>query len=220
MRSATAILVLATTVALGACTGDAPDPPPLADRFVSASDAPGSTIDPVETRETADDVATLVSTLGQHLVDAPPDEMTAVFEDADFQQAGTEVRYLGQEHSPDEPHVFSSFYELGSEDGAASALDWLATDHAKPCPESCATVVSDFDVSSIPDAKSVRRYTTQEAIDAAGLPEQIPRDVYWIVFPVGSSVYSMEYAGPPGTVEEQDALEIATAYYERLSGEE
>jgi hypothetical protein len=88
----------------------------------------------------------------------------------------------------------------------------------RPCPESCATVVSDFEVESIPDTTGVRRLTTAEAIDAAGTPNQIPRDQYWIGFTVGSSIYTMELAGPPGSVTEQQAREIASAYYDRITG--
>jgi hypothetical protein len=79
-------------------------------------------------------------------------------------------------------------------------------------------VVSEFDVAGIPDASGVRRLTTAEAIEAAGLPDQIPRDSYWVAFTVGSSVYTMEFAGPPGSVSVQRAREIATAYHDRLAG--
>ena len=218
MRHAIRLGLLVTVLSLVACSGGEPDPPPLAQRFVTAEDAPGSTIDPVEVRETADEVDSFVSLFSQHMVDADRDEMTAVFTDADFQSAGTEVRFIGEEHSPDEPHIFSSFYELGSEDGAASALDLLVTDSQKPCPESCATVVSEFDVSGIPDGSGVRRLTTAEAIEAAGTAEQIPRDSYLVAFTVGSSVYTMDFAGPPGSVTVQEAQEIASAYYDRLAG--
>ena len=50
------------------------------------------------------------------------------------------------------PHVFSSFIELDSEDGATSALDWLETDQKKACRMSCAVQRSDFDVSDIPQS--------------------------------------------------------------------
>jgi hypothetical protein len=219
MRLARTLLVLVTMVTLVACSGGDPAPPSLDERFVTEADWPGSTIDPVETRETADDVDTLVTTLGQHMVDAPPDEMNEVFQDAEFEQGGTEVRFSGEEHSRDVPHVFSSFYELGSEDEAAKILDWLTTDSNKPCPESCATVVSEFGVPAIPDASGVRRLTTADAIEAAGTPNQFPHDSFWIAFTVGSSVYSMEYAGPPGTVTVGDAREVASAYYDRLTAE-
>ena len=78
-------------------------------------------------------------------------------------------------------------------------------------------MVSEFDVPGIPDASSVRRLTTAEAIETAGTPDQIPRDSYWVGFTVGSSVYTMEFAGPPGSVTVQQAQEIASAYYDRLT---
>ena len=218
MRYAVRLAVLVTAVALMACSGDEPAPPPLAQRFVSAADAPGSTIDTVEVRETADEIDAFVSLFSPHMVDADRDEMTTVFGEAGFQEAGTEVRFIGETHSPDVPHIFSSFYEVGSEDEAASTLDWLVTDSKKPCPESCATVVSEFDVPGIPDTNGVRRLTTAEAIEAAGTSEQIPRDSYLVGFTVGSSVYTMDLAGPPGSVTEQEARETASAYYDRLTG--
>jgi hypothetical protein len=219
MRNAIQVTALVTVASLVACSGSEPDPPPVAQRFVADADARGSTIDTVETRETAEELDTFVSLFSPHMVDADRDEMTTVFREAGFQEAGTEVRFIGATHSPDVPHIFSSFYELESEDGAASALDWLVTDAKKPCPESCATVVSEFDVPGIPDASGVRRLTTADAIEAAGTPEQIPRDSYWVGFTVGSSVYTVEFAGPPGSVTVQQAREIASAYYDRLAGD-
>ena len=216
MRSAIGPFALVAMIALVACSGS--EPPPLAERFVAADDAPGSQLDPVEGRETAADVDQLVAKFSPHMVDADRDEMTAVFEDAGFQEAGTEVRFYGETHSPEAPHVFSSFYILGSDDGATNVHDWLTADSKKPCPESCATVVSGVGVAGIPEASGVRRLTTAEAIEAAGTTEQIPRDDYWVAFTVGSTVYTVELGGPPGSVTEQQALEVASAYHDRLSG--
>jgi len=218
MRYAIRLAVLVTAVALVACSRGEPAPPPMAERFVTAADAPGSKLDPEEGRQTADDLDQFIAIFSQHMVDPDRDEMTTVFEEAAFEEAGTEVRFYGETHSPDEPHIFSSFYELGSEDGGKNTLDWLVTDSMKPCPESCATVVSDFDVAGIPDASGVRRLTTAEAIEAAGTPNQIPRDEYWVAFTLGSSVYTVNLAGPPESVTEQRSREIASAYYDRLSG--
>jgi hypothetical protein len=217
-RHAIRIAVLGTAVALVACSGDDPAPPPLAERFVTTADAPGSSIDPVEMRQTAEDLDAFVEIAHHAMVDPDDEQMTEVFQEGGFEQAGTEVRFYGETHSPDEPHVFSSFYELGSEDAARSALDYLVADSTKPCPESCATVVSDFDAAGIPDGSGVRRLTTAEAIEAAGTPEQIPRDEYWVGFTVGSSAYTVSLAGPPGSVTEQQARQIASAYHDRLAG--
>jgi hypothetical protein len=218
-RYAVRLAVLVTAVALVGCGGGEPTPPPLAERFVASSDAPGSTIDPEETRQTAEDLEGFVATFRDFMVAADSEEMTAVFEEAGFRQAGTEVRFFGDTHSPEAPHVFSSFFEVGSEDDAETALDWLATDSLQPCPDSCAVEISEFEVDAIPDARGVHRLATAAAIEAAGTPEQIPRDDYWIGFTVGSSVYTMELGGPPGSVTEQEALDIASAYHDRLEGE-
>jgi hypothetical protein len=219
MRAATRLLVLVTALGLVACTGDEPVPPPLAERFVSAADAPASKPDPVELRQTANELDEFVTGFSSHMVDADSEDMTQVFQDAGFKQAGTEVRFFGETHSRDAPHVFSSFFELDSEDGAASALDWLVTDAKKPCPESCATVISEFDVPDIPDAIGVRRLATAENIEAAGTSNQFPHDSYSVSFSIGSLVYTMEFSGPPGSVSVEQAREIATAYYDRLAGE-
>jgi len=61
VRFAIPLLVALTAVALVACSGGDDDdetatPVPVAQRFVTAEDAPGSKPDPVETRETTVDI--------------------------------------------------------------------------------------------------------------------------------------------------------------------
>jgi hypothetical protein len=45
-----------------------------------------------------------------------------------------------------------------------------------------------------------------------------PFDSYWAGFTVGPVVYTMELHGQPGSVSEEQAQEIASAYYNRLTG--
>jgi hypothetical protein len=40
-----------------------------------------------------------------------------------------------------------------------------------------------------------------------------------VAFTIGSSVYTMEFAGPPGSVTERQAGDIASDYYDRLAGD-
>ena len=80
-------------------------------------------------------------------------------------------------------------------------------------------MVTEFDVDGIPEATGIRRLATEEAIEAAGNPNEVPRDSYWVGFTLGSSVYAMEFAGPPGSVSEEQALEIASAWHDRLAGD-
>jgi hypothetical protein len=46
-----------------------------------------------------------------------------------------------------------------------------------------------------------------------------PAESYWVGFTVGSIVYTVEVHGNLGSVSEEQAQSIASAYYERLAGE-
>jgi hypothetical protein len=223
VRFAIPLLVALTAVALVACGGgddETAAPLPVAQRFVSAEDAPGSKPDPVETRQTTTDYTTFISALSDSSIDPDREEMTTVFEDEDFKSAGVDARFFGETHSPETSvHVFSSFIELGSEDAAMSALDWLETDQMKPCPMGCAVQRSTFEVDDIPDARGVHRVATAEDIERVGTPDELPQDDYWIGFTHGPIVYTMVLHGHavPGTVSEDQAQQIASAYYDRLT---
>jgi hypothetical protein len=221
----TSLLVAVAAIALAGCGGDdetTAAPLPVAQRFVTAEDAPGSKFDPVEKRETTTDYTTFISTLSDSSIGADKEEMTTVFEDAEFESAGRDARWYGETHSPETSvHVFSSFIELGSEDAATSALEWLETDQMKPCPMSCAVQRSSFEVDDIPDARGVHRVATAEDIERVGTPDQRPQDDYWIGFTSGPIVYTVVLHGHavPGTVSEEQAQQIASAYYDRLTGD-
>ena len=195
-------------------------PVPLAQRFLTAEDAPGSTPDPVEKRQTTVDVDEFIAALSELVVDPDEEEMTTVFQEAGFKGAGVDARFFGETHTPGaSPHVVSSFIELESEDGATSALDWLETDSRKPCPMSCAVQISTFDVDAIADARGVHRIATAEDIEKFGTTDQQPFESYWVGFTDGSFVYTVDLHGPPGSVSEEQALDIASAYHDRLTGD-
>ncbi len=223
MRFAIPLLVAVTAVTLVACGGSDDEtaaPLPVAQRFVTAQDAPGSKADPVEKRQTTVDFDDFILALSDFTVDLDVEEANTVFHEADFKSAGVDARFFGQTHSPETSvHVFSSFIEVGSEDGATSALDWLETDQMKPCPMSCAVQRSSFEVDDIPDARGVHRVATAEDIERVGRNDEQPQDDYWIGFTNGPIVYTMVLHGHavPGTVSEDRAQEIATAYYDRLT---
>ena len=223
MRLVIPLLAGLAAVSLAACSGGEDEtsaPPTVAQRFVTAADAPGSKPDPVEKRETTTDFDTFISALSDTSIDPDRDEMTTLFKDAGFKSAGVDARFFGQTHSPETSvHVFSSFIEVGSEDGATSALDWLETDQMKPCPMSCAVQRSSFEVDDIPDARGVHRVATAEDIEKVGTNDEQPQDDYWIGFTKGPIVYTMVLHGHavPGTVSEDQAQQIASAYYDRLT---
>ena len=222
MRFAIPLLVALTAVALVACGGSDDEtaaPVPLAQRFVTAEEAPGSKPDPDETRQTTVDLDEFIDALSDAAIDPDKAEMTEVFQEAGFKSAGVDTRFYGEVHTPGEStHVVSSFIELESEEGATSALDWIETDSRKPCPMSCATQISTFDVDDIPDARSVRRIATAEDIDRVGTSDQQPSESYLVAFANGAFVYTVDLFGRPGAVSEEQALEIASAYYDRLTG--
>ncbi len=219
MRFAIRLLVPLTAVALVACSGgDETAAPPVAQRFPTAADAPGTKPDPVEERQTAADLDAFIPIFSPALIDPDREEMTTVFQDAGFTRAGVDVRFFGETHDPHAPHLFSWFIELDSEDGASSALDWLEADSMKPCPQSCAVRVSSFDVDGIPDARGVHRIATAEDIEAAGTESEDPSESYWVGFTAGSIVYTVDLGGVPGSVSEEQAQKIVSAYYERLTG--
>jgi hypothetical protein len=217
MRLAIRLLVPLTAVAFVACGGGDEAPLPVAQRFPTTADAPGSKPDPVEQGETTEDLDDFVDIFRPALIDPDDEEVTTVFQEAGFKGAGLDVRFFGDSHSPTAPHLFSWFIELDSEDGAKSALDFLEADTMKPCPQSCAAVISAFDVDGIPDARGVRRIATAEDIEAAGTEDEDPSESYWVGFTAGSIVYTLDLGGRPGSVSEEQAQGIVSSYYERLT---
>lgn len=216
MRFAIRLLMPLAAVAFVACGAE---PVPVGERFPTAAEAPGTKADPDEKRQMAEDFDEFLVALTPALIDPDREEMTTTFREADFVRAGVDFRFYGETHSPDAPHLISWFIELESEDGASSALDWLEADVMKPCPGSCATRVSSFDVESIGDARGVHRIATAEDIEAAGNEEEVPNDSYWVGFTIGSIIYTVDLHGPPGSVSEGQAQEIVGAYYERLTAD-
>jgi hypothetical protein len=207
---------------LVACAGEddqTATPVPLEQRFVTADAAPGSKPDPDETRQTTTDYDEFIAVLSESTIDADPEEMAEVFPESGFKGAGQDTRFFGETHTPGtSPHVVSSFVELDSEEAATSALDWLETDALKPCPMSCAVERRSFDVDDIEDARGVSRIATAEDIERLGTADERPSESYWVGFTDGAFVYTVDLFGPPGSVSEEQALDIASAYHDQLTG--
>lgn len=222
MRFTVPLLAALALVTLAACGGDDAEtatPLPIEERFVTAEEAPGSKPDPVETRQTTADYDEFIATLSERAVDPNEEEMTEVFQEAGFNGAGVDTRFYGETHTPGQStHVASSFIELASEDGATSALEWLEADMRKPCPRSCAVRHSTFDVDDLPGGRGVHSLATAEAIERLGTSDQQPFESYWVGFTNGAIAYTVDLFGRPGSVSEEQALEIASAYYDRLTG--
>jgi hypothetical protein len=74
-------------------------------------------------------------------------------------------------------------------------------------------------VDGIADARGTHRIATAKDIEAAGIVEEHPSESYWVGFTVGSIVYTLDLHGSPGSVSEEQAQSIASAYYERITGD-
>ena len=61
------------------------------------------------------------------------------------------------------------------------------------------------------------RIATAEDIERVGTADERPFESYWVGFTNGALVYTVDLFGPPGSVSEEQALEIASAYYDRLT---
>jgi len=83
---------------------------------------------------------------------------------------------------------------------------------------SCAAQISTFDVDDLPDARGVHRVATAEDIERVGTADEQPFESYWAGFTNGAFVYTVDLFGRPGSVSEEQALEIVSAYGDRLTG--
>jgi hypothetical protein len=222
------VLLLAVVAVLGltACGGDggqATSTGPLAldQRVVTEEDASNSKPDPVEKTVTVSGPDEFISRLGESFVDPSPEDVAA-FKSAGFVQAIDDTRFLplgmSTSHSPANPHIHSTVMQFESGDGAKTAENIEHEDSLRPCPESCATSIEAFDVADIPGALGTRRHASQEDIDATGDSKLHPFDEYEVVFTDGVFAYRVRLNGPPGSVSEDQAEEIAKSLYERVHG--
>lgn len=213
---------MAAVLGLAACGGGSDEATStgalaLDQRVVTEEDAPDSKPDPVEKRQTAADEDEFVEKMGDAFIN-PTEQETEDLQTVGFVQAIRDTRYFGDVHSKDAAHTFSLVVQFDSPDSAKEMADFFHTDSLRPCPESCAFSVSEFDVDGIPGATGVRRYASEEAVQAAGTSENIPRDSYAIFFADGDFAYDIDLGGPPGTTSEDKAVEIAQKLYDRVHG--
>jgi hypothetical protein len=221
-------LVLSVLAVVGLCacgggSGEATSTGPLAlaQRVPNEDDAPDSRPDPVEQTQTASTRREFVEKMGDAFVN-PTKQERKEFLTLPFVGAIRATRFFpsaeGAEHSKDDAHVFSLVVQFETPDAAKRMADFFHTDGLRPCPKSCAFSVSEFDVSEIPDATGVRRYASEEAVQAAGTSEDRPYDSYEIYFPDGNFAYFINLGGPPGTTAQNKAEEIAKNLYDRVHG--
>ena len=218
MRLRALALLFLAVLATAGCGGDEAQPLTLEQRVLTAEDAPGSKPDPVEQRQQTASLEEFLTTLKEVAVDPDPETTAEVFREAGFRGAILDARFFGETHSPHAPHVFSSVIQLESDDGAQSASDWLHADSLKPCPRTCAVRISEFDVGGISGARGIRRSQSAEDIERLGQEGDVPFESYTVLFGDGPFAYSVDLSGPPGSVSEDQASEIAHAFHGRVEG--
>jgi hypothetical protein len=214
-------LVLAT--GLVACGGDDDNnesaaPLALEQRLLRESEVPGSKLDPVEVRQTADSLVKFTN-WAEYVPAAEIDRDK--LEQAGFVAAVHETRFIpktpGGEHTRDAPHVRMLVMQFESDDGAGTGADLVHENDLKPCPGQCAARIEEFDVSGVPDAEGSRHFTSKEALEETG-GEGEPGDAYLIVFAEGPFVYQVEGFGPPGKISKKQIEGIAKKVHDRVEG--
>jgi hypothetical protein len=219
MRLATFAAAFAVCVLLVACGGgEANAPLTLEQRVVGADDAPGSEPDPVETPVTMNGIDELEAELGGPTL---YEEDIAAIADAGFVSAVVETRFFpsepGGEHEPGTRHVFTIVSQFESDDGADTGAEVAHRIGLRPCPETCAYEITEFEPEGIPDAKGVQAIATQESIDQIGDDIQ-PDARYSVYFADGPIAYEVTIFGLPENVSQEQVEEIAAALYERVNG--
>lgn len=219
MRLVAISSALLLALSLAACGGEGPKASlTLEQRVVGAAEAPGSEPDPVETEARATGIEELESELAGPEV---YDEDIRAFEEAGFVSLVINTRFFpsepGGEHLPGAPHVVTLVYEFESEEGANAAIDVAHGIGLRPCPETCAYEITEFQPAGVPDAKGVQAIATQASIDRTGDDIQ-PDARYSVYFADGPVAYEVTTFGPPDEVTRQQVEEIAEKLYARVSG--
>ena len=218
MKQVTLAAALLLGLSLVACGEQAGEPLTLEERVVDVAEAPGSEPDPEETPVTLTGLEELEAEFSGPEV---YEEDLQAIEEAGFVAMAINTRFFPSEpdgeHAPGTPHVVTFVSEFESEEGAD---DGAAVAHAiglRPCPETCAYDIDEFEPAGVPDARGVQAIATQDSIDAIG--DDIHPDArYSIYFADGPFAYEVTLFGPPDEVTREQAEEIAQKLYERVQG--
>jgi hypothetical protein len=191
-------------------------------RVVTEADAPDSKADTVEKPVEVSGPDEFVSRLGEEFVNPTPEEVER-FKTSGFVTALRVTRFIPDNpagsHTRTAPHISSLAMRFDSEQGATDALDTLHQDSLRPCPETCANQVEEFEVADIPGAYGTHRFATEESIQQTGDTEVRPFDGYEIGFADGVFAYRVLLDGPPGKVTQEEAEQIAKSLYDRVKGQ-
>jgi hypothetical protein len=204
-----AAFILALTLA--GCGGDDENvsPASLKSRLLPVSAVPGYK---VERNFSWDNPIDLVGQDFPLPESTPPSQAVKAFEDAGF-EAGVGERLVAAKGNPfDAPGASVDVVQLGSDDQARDALDYVKKEAQKqPCFAVCSVEGREFPVSGIPGAKGVQ--LTPLKNPPADAPP--PFEAYGVGFTIGPRLYFTNTGGPPGAVKKDQVVSAAKALYER-----
>jgi len=110
------------------------------------------------------------------------------------------------------PGANENVAELGSEDDAREALDYVRQEALKqPCFAVCSVEGKEFAVAGIPGAKGVQQTPLSDPPPNAPPPFAS----YGVAFTIGPRLYLVGTGGPPGQVKKDQIVEAAEALYKR-----
>jgi hypothetical protein len=141
----------------------------------------------------------------------PPSRAVKVFEDAGF-EAAVGLGLVGKGNTFEGPHATIDVIQLGSDDDARDALDYVRKEALKqPCFAVCSVEGREFAVEGIPGAKGVQLSPLRNPPPNA----PPPFEAYGVGFTIGPRLYVTNADGGPGQVKKDRVLSAARALYER-----
>jgi hypothetical protein len=213
MRVALILLVVVSVGALVGCGGDddGTSPASLRSHLLPASEIQGFKI------ERKFDWDNPIDFVGQGLnvpEATPPSQAVKAFEDAGFDAAVGEHLVVAKGNPFQGAQGGVDVIELGSDDGAREALDYVRKEALKqPCFAICSVQTREFAVPGIPGAKGVQ-LTPQRKPPPDAPP---PFEAYSVGFTIGPRLFLLNAGGEPGQVKKSQVLAAAKALYERNS---
>ncbi len=193
------------------CGGDddGTSPASLRSRLLPASEVPGFK---VERRFDWDNPIDLVHD-GLPLPETTPlSRAVKAFEDAGFEAAVGERLAVAKGNPLEGPHARVDVIQLGSDDDAREALDYVRKEALKqPCVGVCSVEIREFAVAGIPGAKGAQLRPQREPPPNA----PPPFEAYTVTFTIGPRLFVVNADGGPGQVKKGQVVSAAKALYER-----
>jgi hypothetical protein len=204
-------LVGVSTAAFIGCGGDdnGTSPASLKSHLLPASAVPGFKIERNFDWDNPIDLVAEGLPLPQT---TPPSRAVKVFEDAGFEAAVGEQLVAAKGNTFESPHATIDVIQLGSDDDARDALDYVRKEALKqPCFAVCSVEGREFAVEGIPGAKGVQLSPLRNPPPNA----PPPFEAYGVGFTIGPRLYVTNADGGPGQVKKDRVLSAAKALYAR-----